>query len=270
MAAATKLGLRAIVAALGKAIFPAKCHLCGAFCHPSDRDRRRHDTAFQHALRRWLCDDCARDYAAITSPLCPRCGRPFVAREGDDHLCGDCRRHPAVFDRARAAGVYDGALRALILRFKFQGQVGLAVPLGGLLLETFLNHWQADDIDLILPVPLHSRRMRRRGFNQAYLLLRRWSVWYEAQHQAPLPCRIERDLLRRIRPTAPQTGLKRAAREDNLKKAFKLRTPQACAGKRILLVDDILTTGATVNACARVLRQAQARRVDVLTLARAV
>jgi ComF family protein len=112
--------------------------------------------------------------------------------------------------------------------------------------------------------------MRRRGYNQAYLLLRQWGQWYQALHQRPLPCRIERDLLRRVRATAPQTGLDRAARERNLKRAFALAHPQSCAEQRILLVDDILTTGATVNACAQVLHDAGARRVEVLTLARTV
>jgi ComF family protein len=148
--------------------------------------------------------------------------------------------------------------------------VGLAAPLGRLLPDTFQRHWSVDTIDLILPVPLHPRRMRQRGYNQAYLLLRGWPRWYTQAHRGPLPCRIERDLLRRVRATPPQTGLNRSQRERNLSKAFALAHPLDQSAPTVLLVDDVLTTGATVNACARALKAAGAGRVEVLTLARAI
>jgi ComF family protein len=264
------LGFKTVVAALAKALFPDQCLLCGEFFVPPAKGAHDAPEAFQQALGNWLCEACLEDCEPIAAPFCPRCGLPFVGDVARDHLCGDCRTHPGAFERARSAGRYAGALKALIRLFKFQGRVGLARPLGRLLLDSFERHWEPARIDLILPVPLHTRRMRRRGYNQAYLLLRHWGKWYQRARQRPLPCRIERDLLRRVRATAPQTGLDRVARERNLIKAFALADPQICAQQRILLVDDIHTTGATVNACARVLYNAGARRVEVLTLARTV
>jgi ComF family protein len=264
------MGLKNIATALGKALLPDKCLLCGTFLDPPIEPFRHAGGAFEQALSGWLCEVCLGDCEAIVAPYCRRCGLPFAGDTGTEHLCGDCRTHSWAFDRARSVGRYGGALKALIRLFKFQGQVGLAAPLGRLLLDSFDCHWSPFDVDLILPVPLHRSRMRRRGYNQAYLLLHRWGLWYAGSRHHPLPCRIERDLLRRVRATKPQTGLNRAARERNLKRAFALADPQACAGQRILLVDDILTTGATVNACARVLRDAGAIRVEVLTLGRTV
>jgi ComF family protein len=264
------MGLRTVAAALGKALFPDKCILCKEFFIPKSGDFMGGTDAIQRALKNWLCQACLADCEAISTPFCPRCGLPFIGDVAADHLCGDCRTRPGTFERARSAGPYAGALKALIRLFKFQGRVGLALPLGHLLLETFERHWTPDHVDLILPVPLSARRMRRRGYNQAHLLVRRWAGWYQAVHHHALPCRIQNDLLRRVRATLPQTGLNRAARAQNLKNAFALVRPQICEGQRILLVDDILTTGATVNACARVLRDAGARQVEVLTLARVV
>ena len=197
----------------------------------------------------------------MASPLCSRCGMVFKSREGEDHLCGRCLEHPGVFTRARAAGIYDHTLRIAIHALKFKGRVHLAAPLGELLFDTFQQYWSAADIDVVAPVPLHRNRFRRRGFNQAYLLVRRWRL--------PAGTDIVRDLLVRNRATPPQTGLDRRQRRMNIKNAFSVRRPGRITGKRVLLVDDVLTTGATVNACAGILIQDGAARVDVLTLARA-
>jgi ComF family protein len=168
----------------------------------------------------------------------------------------------APFTRARAAGIYDQTLRNAIHALKFKGRVRLAVPLGALLFDTFQHYWATGDIDVVAPVPLHRLRFRRRGFNQAYLLVRHWVL--------PGETAVIRDLLVRHRSTAPQTGLDRHQRRMNIKNAFSAGHPGQSAGKRVLLVDDVLTTGATVDACAGVLIKDGAKRVDVLTLARAL
>ena len=265
-----KTCLDRVMAAIREALFPSKCLLCEAFFEPPGSRGSQGRVSAETTLAQWLCSDCRVGWEAITSPLCPRCGLPFISDDEADHLCGDCRTRPGAFDRARAVGHYAGSLKALILEFKFHGRVGLAEPLGRLLLDLFQRHWTTEGVDLILPVPLHGRRMRQRGYNQAYLLVRHWARWYEVRYGVPLACRIERDLLRRVRPTSPQAGLGRRERERNLKMAFALAGSLSVKGLRVLLVDDVLTTGATVNACARVLRAAGAERVDVLTLARAV
>ena len=185
----------------------------------------------------------------------------FKSRVGRDHRCGRCLDWPGVFNRARATGIYDGSLKIAIHAIKFKGKTSLAAPLGGLLFDTYRQYWRAGDIDIIAPVPLHRRRFRQRGFNQAYLLARQWAL--------PAETVMVRDLLSRNRATAPQTGLDRRQRRINIKNAFSLTRPGQSVGKRVLLVDDVLTTGATADACAAVLIQDGAERVDVLTLARA-
>ncbi len=198
----------------------------------------------------------------MTSPLCSRCGIVFKSREGQDHLCGRCLERPGAFTRARAVGIYDQSLRAAVQALKFNAMVQLAPSLGRLLRHAYRHHWPVGDIDLIAPVPLHPRRFRQRGFNQSYLLIADWRSTGGAM--------VVRDLLDRHRDTQPQTGLDRRQRRININRAFSIRRPGQSAGRRVLLVDDVLTTGATVEACARVLLKDGARRVDVLTLARAL
>jgi ComF family protein len=173
------------------------------------------------------------------------------------------------FHMVRSAGSYEGALRTLIHHLKYQGRVQLAKPLGRLLWSVFLTHWRPDQIDLVMPVPLHPKRMRQRGFNQAYQLVRHWPI-YAHSGGVPLDATIMFNLLQRRRPTLPQTGLDRRQREANVTGAFSLDQEDAVAGRRILLVDDVFTTGATIKACVRLLNKAGATRVDVLTLARAI
>jgi ComF family protein len=185
----------------------------------------------------------------------------FDSRVGPDHWCGRCLDRPGHYHRARATGVHDHSLRLAIHALKFKGRTHLAGPLGRLLFDTYRQHWPSGDIDLVAPVPLHRKRLRRRGFNQAYLLMRPW--------QLPVATAAVRDLLTRTRDTASQSGLNRRQRRGNIKNAFCMTRPGQAAGKRVLLVDDVLTTGATAEACAGALMRDGALRVDVLTLARA-
>ena len=206
---------------------------------------------------------CAQCWAAVTSvlpPLCAVCGDPLAswrvltAAEG---RCARCRRIPPAFDCARSAGDYDGALRQIIHAFKYDGRQSLARPLA-VLMRTHGNAL-LEDADFVVPVPLHPWRRLRRGFNQADLLARRLDV--PVVHA-----------LWRTRATLPQTGLRRAARRRNVRAAFRLsplvrreRLKDSC----LVLVDDVRTTGATLDACARTLKAAGAREVRALTIARA-
>jgi ComF family protein len=192
----------------------------------------------------------------------------FMSRQGPDHLCGHCSRHPWHFGLARSAGVFDQGLATLVHRLKYNHQTRLAKPLGALMLAVLLDNWNPAKIDWVVPVPLHRTRLRERGFNQSFLLAQAWASTAKAGPAKRPLIPVNPDLLQRTRPTASQTGLGRRARVTNLKNAFRVSPGNAAAGARLLLVDDVFTTGATVNECARVLMQAGARRVDVLTLAR--
>ena len=247
------------LASLTEALFPGKCLGCGHLFQRGMAASR--DAAdFSVALAPYFCPLCRRQWTAVTSPLCRRCGMVFKSREGEDHLCGRCLDRPGAFAKARAAGIYDQSLRIAIQAFKFKSMVSLAAPLGRQLYGTFRQHWATGDIDLIAPVPLHQKRFRHRGFNQAYLLIAGWGLADDTV--------IVRDLLVRHRATTPQTGLDRRQRRINIKNAFAVRHPGQSTGRRVLLVDDVLTTGATADACARALLRDGAIRVDVLTLAR--
>jgi ComF family protein len=199
---------------------------------------------------------------SIVSPLCRRCGLPFTSRAGEDHTCSECLIENRYFRKARAFGVYQGTLMEAIHRLKYGGKTSLSKPLSTLAKDTFYRFWDASSIDLLLPVPLHIRRLRERGFNQAHLVNRKWA------RQEGIP--FDGLTLSRRRWTEPQTSLTRAERRKNVKGAFYLRRRDKVKGLRILLVDDVFTTGATVNECAKVLMKAGAGSVDVLTLARAI
>lgn len=158
----------------------------------------------------------------------------------------------------------------LVLNLKYHGKIQLAKPLGGLLLVAFLQYWDAGDIDIVIPVPLFQKRFKQRGFNQAFVLIQNWEDLAEELNADITGLHIERQALVRNRPTATQTGLGRKERMDNIKNAFSVPESQKITGKRILLVDDVYTTGATVDECSRVLIKHGAAYVDVLTVARAM
>ncbi len=268
-----------------EAVFPPKCLVCHTFYRIPEHGRQGisansdpggsalgvsiRDQA-RKSLSANLCPGCLSALITVESPLCICCGIPFNSRQGQDHYCGGCITSGKNFGIARAPLVYDSIITEVIHCLKYRGKIQLARPLSELLLRAFLFFWDKDRIDLILPVPLHPSRIRMRGFNQAYLLIRSWPN-LAAHYSCDLShMRIERDVLMRSMPTAPQSALDRAHRARNIKNAFGLDRPEVIVGKRILLIDDVYTTGATVNECGRLLLKGGAQKVDVLTLARAV
>lgn len=205
-----------------------------------------------------FCPDCLARLRFIRSPLCPCCGRVYLAAAGGDHLCGTCLAAPRHFTRARALFLYEEPLKEVIHRFKYQGKTA-CLPSFARFAKNHPLLADLADADWIVPVPLHPSRLRERGFNQALLL---------ARALFPKDRRIAPDLLVRTRPTEPQTNFNGTARRANLKNAFGVVKPHRLKGKNILLIDDVFTTGTTVNECARVLKKAGAAEVMVLTLAR--
>lgn len=197
----------------------------------------------------------------ISYPLCQVCGIPF-AGIGADHPCGSCLKKPPSFDAARAAFVYEGHCSELIHGFKYQNKAHLRRPLALLAQESLTEFVISRRPDMVVPVPLHKKRLRSRGFNQAVLLgellAREW--------QLPM----ERRALQRIRWTEPQVSLSAAERRENVKGAFAVSDNVAVQGKRVLIVDDVLTTGSTVEECSCMLKCAGAADVAVVTVARAV
>ncbi len=214
-----------------------------------------------------LCPACWREITFLTPPWCYCCGRPFDydaagIGQGEELACGDCARRRPIYDRARAAMIYDDASRDLILKFKHADRTEAAPALA-----TWMNRVAEpliEGADLVAAVPLHRWRLLRRRYNQAALLAARLCQTRSAIF-AP-------DLLRRVKATPSQGGMDRAGRVRNVRGAFSIRDRYRArlAGARVLLVDDVMTTGATVEACARTLLRAGAGAVDVVTLARVV
>jgi len=267
-----------LIRILKDVLFPSKCLGCGSFFHPSENPVQRENSSaeayemgtvtFEKAMAPFLCSSCLCKFLPVESPLCPVCGFVFESREGNDHVCGNCIEHSRHFGKARALGLYDKTLMEVIHSFKYKEKLQLARPLEELLFSVFVTHWNIDDFDLVVPVPLHLKRFRSRGFNQAYLIIKDWPEIAGKLRSGNFA--IGKDALSRIAWTQPQTGLGRKQRMENIRGAFSVCDESKVAGKRILLVDDVYTTGATVDECAKAILEGGAASVDVLTLARAV
>lgn len=241
------MGYKPFLHAFLDILLPPLCHVCHEFIPNADPLH--------------ICPACRERMPLIASPHCVICGCPFTGA-GDDHACGACITSPRHFDAARAALAYEGASRDLIHAFKYRNKTHLRRPLALLAIEVLSGFVRAREPDLIMPVPLHRKRLRGRGFNQAVLL----GEIFSSHWKVPL----DRHNLRRVRWTEPQVNLPAGDRRTNVKGAFSIQNSDRIDGRRILLVDDVLTTGSTVDECSLVLKDAGAVDVSVITVARAL
>lgn len=208
-----------------------------------------------------LCWDCQTRVHSVQVPFCDRCGDPVEGLVTDIFECAWCRKTAPAFDWARSAVRYDGVARQLLRRLKYNAGLWVVDTLAEWLLALWRNCPPDIQVaDWITPVPLYTRRRRERGYNQSALLASRLS------RRVGIPFRD--GLLRRNRSTVSQTRLTAAQRLHNVRGVFSVPWPRRARGARIVLVDDVMTTGATVNECARMLRAAGAAAVMVLTVAR--
>ena len=212
-----------------------------------------------------LCEVCTAEFELIEPPYCERCGRSFDAQAKGGPQCAECREAQPHFHLARAVGRHTGKLRQAVLNYKFAGARRLAEPLARLLVDLLdqaaaRSELAREGIDALLPVPLHERRRNWRGFDQAELLA--------ARMRLHCGLRVLKGALVRERDTTPQVELEAAERAKNVKGAFVVTKPWLVSGRELLLVDDVFTTGATMNECARVLQQAGAAAVYAVTITR--
>jgi ComF family protein len=214
-----------------------------------------------------FCTACAQKIRRIAHPFCTVCGRPFHGGAADDHLCGDCLKHPPFFSQARAWAAYpsreneEHPLREVVQRFKYGRRVSLGKPLGQLTARACHEFLPDHAFDSILHVPLNPKLLLWRGFNKAVILAR------EVSRLCYIP--MDPFVLTRARATLPQTQLTQRDRRENVRGAFTLTNGKSVRDQRLLVVDDIYTSGATVNECSHALVRGGAREVCVLTLARA-
>jgi ComF family protein len=209
-----------------------------------------------------LCAACWEQVDFIGDPVCAQCGRPFEFDPGEGSQCAACLKKPPLYDRARSAVVYGETSRRFILSYKHGDRLDMVPSMVSWLERA--GEMVITDADLIAPVPLHWSRFLSRRFNQSAELARVLSRRTD--------CRYMPELLIRKKRTTSQAGLNARERAKNVRGAFAVKSKHmdVLEGKRVLLVDDVLTTGSTLNACAGVLLWAGASAVDVLTLARVV
>lgn len=237
-------GLRSVASVAIGLIYPPTCVGCGAA------------TGEPHAL----CARCWSGLRLIERPYCERLGTPFALDLGIDPLLSPAAiAEPPVFGRARAVAVYDGTARDLVHRLKYNDRLDLARVMARMMASA--GHDVLAEADLLVPVPLHGTRLWRRRFNQSALLAR------DIGRHSGRHCDVH--ALARVKATRPQVGLTRTQRAENLQGAFRVPDGSRARiqGRRLLLIDDVSTTGATGNAAARVLLRAGAARVDLLTFA---
>jgi ComF family protein len=226
-------------------LYPPGCTICGKSIRADD----------------YLCDQCETKAVRIVAPFCQKCSEPFEGSITNTFACANCAHRTIYFDAAVSAYRGRGVVRQIIHEFKYGRQIHLRH-----LVARWLNSALDDErlrqshFDVIVPVPLHPTRQRERGFNQAGLLAELLSA------QTSIRCK---PLLERTRYTTTQTALDRSERMENLHNAFRLRKNANVRGLRVLLVDDVLTTGSTLNECARILKRGGAFSVHAATAARA-
>ena len=225
-------------------LFPPSCPCCKEIAGDNDRP---------------LCRECRSQLKFIKTPYCSCCGRVFPG-SGNNHLCGDCLNSSWAFDKARSLFSYEKIIAGLIHKLKYAGDMNGLEAIEWMSGQSGVLQ-DLDTPDIILPVPLHIKRLRQRGFNQAMIL---------AQVLFPHDRRkIRFDLLSRQANTTSQAGLSGIERRKNLRNAFSVKIPSEIAEKKTLIIDDVFTTGSTVNECAKALKTAGCKRVEILTICRA-
>lgn len=238
--------VRSLLAGMQSLLFPASCLGCRL---PVETDRSRP-----------LCPACLKKLPAWQDPWCVRCGQSLAGAGAGVTLCLACKGNRDFFDKAVSCFPYEGIVQEIVLAFKYAGKTGWLAFLAERMFQQVRKQLGNDPADWVVPVPLHPVRRRERGFDQARL------VAGALARQLKLP--EAHGLLKRWKPTAPQTRLTRQARLANVQGAFSLRPSPWLGQARFLLVDDVFTTGATANACAKLLKEAGAARVTVVTFAR--
>lgn len=228
--------------------FPRRCASCRSAIDCMNRD--------------YLCRRCLELLIFIEDPVCDVCGLPLFGEITRRAVCPDCRGSRPSFRKARSAFIFSGSARDMVLRYKYGRETYLSSPLARWMAGVVRRAFDRGALDLIASVPIHPRKSRERGFDQARLLAGRLS------RLIGVP--LARKVLIRRNYSPSQTRLSRAERRKNIASVFAVKDRDYFKGKRVLLVDDVYTTGATANECSRVLVKAGAAAVDVLTAARAV
>lgn len=240
------MSIAAILKDISSVVFPPQCPGC------SDIPDSAEEIFF--------CAKCQEKIHFIQGAVCPVCGTNFPDSPAESHICGDCADQRPYFSSARAVFSFETVILDAIHRFKYKRDFFIGETLASSMADFPFPDMVFSQYSLILPVPLHIKRLRERGFNQSLILAR------AIGKKRKIP--VDFSLLKRHKFTETQTGMHKNERKLNIKDAFEVTDTKKVAGQNVILVDDVYTTGATVNECAKMLLKAKADRVAVLTLAR--
>jgi len=234
-------------------VFPLDCKIC--------------EKPIRESKGYSVCENCFKTIELIEQPYCIKCGKPLIPtdffKQNREVLCLDCKRKKYSFEFSRSTGIYDKVLKKCIHLFKYYGEKKFAKPLGKLMVDYLLKNNEFENkFDLIIPVPLHKNDLKKRGFNQSVLLSKVIGDYFS------IP--VGESVLIKKKITPFQVNLSKKEREKNILKAFSVEKPEEINGKNILILDDVFTTGATVEECAKELIKSRAKNIFVLTLARTV
>jgi ComF family protein len=240
------VSLRELLTDVSDIIFPPQCLACAEIIN--------------QPANQVFCSTCLEKIDFITANFCPICGLPFLVSPAGTHVCGNCLGNKPYFTRARAVAGFETVIMDAIHKFKYGRNVSTGHCLGLFMADFAFPDFNFSEYSLLIPVPLHVKKLRDRGFNQSLLLAKEMGKKYN------LP--VNFSLLKRNKFTLTQTGLNKAEREQNIKGAFAVTNREKVRGENIILIDDVYTTGATINECAKMLLKAGAQKVSVLTLSR--
>ncbi len=227
-------------------IFPPQCINCA--------------TILQSSKEKVFCPTCREQIKYLTQSLCPVCGMAFLNSPAESHLCGNCLENRPFFSCARAVASYETIILDAIHKFKYGHDLSIGSALASFLTDFSFPDFKFQTFHLLIPVPMHIKKLRERGFNQSLILANTLGKKQQIN--------VNFSLLKRRKSTLTQTGLNKKEREQNIKGAFEVSDNKNIAGKNIILIDDVYTTGATLNECAKTLMKAGAKKVAALTLAR--
>lgn len=246
------MNLKGLASGLVGLFLPADCKICGQALEPLNFS--------------YICENCWDKVKWLKMPHCSRCGKPFPAsfafQEVPSLLCVECRQDSSSFKRIFVPTLYEGVMKEAIHLLKYRRKKGIMKRLEKILkIYFFQTDLPFSKFDLVVPIPLHRKKLKERGFNQAELLARVIATHFGLK--------LVKNSLKRVKATKSQASLSKKQRIGNIKGAFQFRNEDKFRAKKILLIDDVYTTGTTVREAARVLRKAKAREVYIFTLARA-
>lgn len=250
-------------------IYPDICIVCQKFFEPQKRINpdRIFNPEFEQVFYNQLCKRCIKKYKTFSGPVCARCGRLLNIHDFENALCEDCLTKKSSLDKIRSCFLFRDSVVDIVHMLKYNHKVYLIKKASYFILKAFLDLYTQNPPDIVIPVPMHSSGLRKRGYNQTYLMACEASGL--AQKYGLFFPEVRSDILLKTKKTESQTELDHNSRKKNLENVFKVKQPLSVKSRKILIVDDVMTTGTTLDKCAKELLKNGAESVDAITFARA-